>query len=111
MRGIVGIKWIAAQLGRTHIANQNAKMYVQVLTDPDAATLMYKINNGKTLNPGEQIKFKNVIISMLPTLRDVYGDMTQGERMARERAWEKKINAYVELAAKGGIPNSYTKSQ
>jgi hypothetical protein len=110
-RGVVGTKWIAAQLGRTHIANQNAKMYVQVLTDPDAATLMYKINNGKTLTVREQIKFKNVIISMLPTLRDVYGDMTQGERMTRERIWEKKINAYVELAAKGGIPNSYIKSQ
>ena len=110
-RGVVGTKWIAAQLGRTHIANQNAKMYVQVLTDPDAATLMYKINNGKALTIPEQIKFKNVIISMLPTLRDVYGDMTQGERMTRERIWEKKINAYVELAAKGGIPNSYIKSQ
>ena len=106
-RGVVGTKWIAAQLGRTHIANQNAKMYVQVLTDPDAATLMYKINNGQTLNKIEKIKFKNIIVSMLPTLQQVYGDMSKGERMSREKVWEKKINAYVDLAAEGGIPNSF----
>lgn len=110
-RGVVGSKWIAAQLGRTHIANTNAKMYVQVLTDPDAKSLLFKITNGKTLKKREKMRFKDYLITMLPTLREVYGDMTEGERMSREKTWEKKIDAYVDLAARGGIPDSLTKPQ
>ncbi len=110
-RGVVGSKWIAAQLGRTHIANTNAKMYVQVLTDPDAKSLLFKITNGKTLKAKEKIRFKDYLITMLPTLREVYGDMTEGERMSRTETWEKKIDAYVDLAARGGIPDSLTKPQ
>ena len=109
MRGIVGAKWILAQAGRTHLANMNAKMFVQVLTNDDAASMMYKISNGQSLNYREKLRFKDFFISIMPSLSDVYGDMTEGERLGRQGAWDKKFDKLMELVAEGNLPTFFDK--